>query len=67
MRLYRIEFDTQDIAGCIAWAGTQADAKLKQKELEAMHGRHNVGNFTAVDVPTDKTGLLDWLNHRAAL
>ena len=31
------------------WAGTQADAK-------------KLGKFVQVDVPTDKQGLLDWLN-----
>ena len=31
------------------WAGTQADAK-------------KLGKFVQIDVPTDKQGLLDWLN-----
>tara|TARA_R110000744_G_scaffold357502_1_gene464337 strand:- start:118 stop:456 length:339 start_codon:yes stop_codon:yes gene_type:complete len=31
------------------WAGTQADAK-------------KLGKFVEINVPTDKQGLLDWLN-----
>ena len=31
------------------WAGTQADAK-------------KLGKFVEINVPTDKLGLLDWLN-----
>lgn len=33
------------------WSGTQADARLD-------------GSFEQIEVPTDKPGLLDWLNNR---
>jgi len=67
MKLYRIEFDTPENGPMEMWAGTQADAKKLQKELEEQWGRHNVENFRATEVPTDKPGLISWLNNRAAV
>lgn len=49
MKLYKS--DTPDVAGD-RWFGTQADAKKAV-------GKHN---FSEVDVPTDKWGLIGWLN-----
>lgn len=39
------------------WAGTQADAKKLKKENNGLE-------FQAVNVPTDKKGLLDFLNKK---
>jgi len=50
MRLYRTEIGQ--------WAGTQADAR----KFAATHGV----DWEQVEVPTDKPGLLAWLNNMAA-
>lgn len=61
MNLYKTWVHTPD-EGCVqVWTGTQADAKLKAKELKAEYPDEGV--YTEpVDVPTDKPGLLAWLN-----
>jgi hypothetical protein len=52
MKLYRI-------AGGINWYGTQVDAKAGARQL----GR----TFEQVEVPTDKEGLLNWLNSNTVI
>lgn len=64
MKLYRIDYDASDDEDTsrIAWEGTQADAKRRAKELEQKHGHWRVDDPVQVEVPTDKAGLLAWLN-----
>jgi hypothetical protein len=66
MKLYQISYDTGGGATCCAWCGTQAEARAREKELEREHGRWRVDSPIAVEVPTDKPGLLAWLNANAA-
>jgi hypothetical protein len=66
VKLYRIAFtDRKSGEGKVRWAGTQAAAKAAFKELVAEHDRFNVDQPAPVDVPTDKPGLLAWLNDNA--
>ena len=44
------------------WSGSQAEAASARKELTARGARRKDVKTYAVDVPTDKTGLLAWLN-----
>lgn len=69
MNLYQILYVTQrdPHTTLAAYEGTQASAKAKQKELESMHGRHNVDDYVPIEVPTDKPGLLCWINDNAAI
>jgi hypothetical protein len=68
MKAYKIKVDDQ--AGAIdaprvAWAGTQADSKRAKRELAEAHGLGPLSKLVAieeVDVPTDKQGLLAFLN-----
>lgn len=69
MKLYKIEYERRGVNGTetgTAWCGTQAEAKAREKELEREHGRWRVGDVEQVEVPTDKPGLLAWLNEHAA-
>jgi hypothetical protein len=66
MQLYRIGYNTE-FGPRIAWRGTQADARKAEKDLEEQFGRHEVEKFEAVNVPTDKAGLLDFLNENAKI
>lgn len=53
----------QDGAKRLSWQGTQEEAKAKRKDLQARH-YDNIENVDTVefDVPTDKPGLLAFLN-----
>lgn len=46
----------------VAWSGTQADARLTTKGLEAVYSNTSWEEHT---VPVDKAGLLAWLNEHA--
>ena len=67
MRLYKL---TQTDAGPepvrIRWVGTQADAAAMRKEWNTkLHVKRDDILTEEVDVPTDKKGLLEFLNGRA--
>ena len=60
MNLYKITA-THDSAGHLcAWEGTQLDAKATAKAMENAATTKPV--ITPTEVPTDKPGLLAWLN-----
>lgn len=44
----------------VKWSGTQADARRDRNDMAASHFS-NVWT-DAINIPTDKPGLLDWLN-----
>jgi hypothetical protein len=46
----------------VKWYATQADQKKDAKVLKS-DGMRNI-EPSAIDVPTDKPGLLSWLNER---
>ena len=73
MKLYKVtspihEFNDEDVDGVVQFAGTQADARKTRIEFEAPFKelkpkeRPDVA-VEEVDVPTDKAGLLAYLNH----
>ena len=64
MKLYRINYtDRTDNAERCVWVGTQADSKAKYRELCELHDKFNVDKPVLAEVPTDKPGLLAWLNN----
>lgn len=66
MRLYSIYVKPNDgfTPTTLHWAATQREAKLltKLKKEEFPDGS---ASWNQREVPTDKTGLLRWLNHHA--
>lgn len=67
MKVYKItalrstaSSDTPDSE--IHWVGSQADAASKRKELTSSGFKRAEIETAEVDVPTDKAGLLSWLN-----
>ena len=46
----------------VVWGGSQAEAASARKELVDRGARRKGVKTYAVDVPTDKTGLLQFLN-----
>lgn len=65
MRLYKTTFidDAKEGATCATWSGTQADAGKDRKAMKS-EGMRNV-ETEEVEVPTDKKGLLEFLNQWA--
>lgn len=58
MRLYKVTFENGTDERSVRWAGTQADANAVKKSV----GPTAEPEVEEVDVPTDKPGLLAWLN-----
>lgn len=77
MNLYKItspEYDFQDgkdpVVAVTSWQGTQADARAKRIQLESVFkdikpAKRPKVLVEEIDVPTNKGGLLDWLNANA--
>lgn len=72
MKLYKVtrpihEFNDEDVDGVVQFAGTQADARKTRIELETPFkhlkpkDRPEV-TVEEVEVPTDKKGLIEYLN-----
>lgn len=69
MRLYRVRVTAGDENNPVhtKWAGTQGDASSTRKELCSEHGlgpRSSEVTIEQVEVPTDKAGLLEFLNEQ---
>jgi hypothetical protein len=62
MKLYRIKFFHSQQGEKQQWLGTKAEATVTHNRLRDQHGRHDVSSIEQVNVPTDKDGLLDFLN-----
>ena len=67
MKLYKITAPAADDSNKIAFAGTQADARKVRVAFEApfkeLKQKERPVAVEEVDVPTDKAGLLAYLNH----
>ena len=61
MKFYITKYDNADKVKRLAWSGTQLDAKQDRKIISAMDGNTNIESLE-FDVPTDKPGLLAFLN-----
>lgn len=72
MKLYKVtrpihEFNDEDVDGVVQFAGTQADARKTRIDFEAPFkslkpkDRPEV-KVEEIDVPTDKKGLIEYLN-----
>lgn len=60
MQLYRTTYEDEGNGPRHTWQGTQADARAERKRL-ADEGKTDIVTKD-VDVPTNKPGLLAWLN-----
>ena len=61
MKLYRV-IGNSDKQKKVIWAGSQSDAAKARKELIAQGFKRAELITEDVDIPTDKVGLLNWLN-----
>lgn len=65
MKVYKISYHHPDIGCQLAWAASQREAKKALREIIAGYDNPQdaePGNIEQVDIPTDKAGLIDWLN-----
>jgi hypothetical protein len=67
MRIYRIDWQDPADGHRVAWAGSARDAarrlrEARQQVAENYDENAEPSGFSAVEVPTDKAGLLSWLN-----
>lgn len=76
MKLYKVtrpthELDGEDVNGIIKFSGSQADARKDRIEAEEPFKKlkpkdRPVVTVEEVDVPTDKKGLIEFLNSLVA-
>ena len=68
MKLYRVsgnsdrQFDAKSDFRSVIWAGSQSDAAKARKELIENGFKRTELLTEDIDVPTNKEGLLDFLN-----
>lgn len=65
MRLYKITATTDD-GPSTKYVGSQSDAATHRKELLEKGATRKGTETFEVDVPTDKAGLMDFLNNLVA-
>jgi hypothetical protein len=68
MKVYKVYWHTVDMGGQLSWHATKRDAEHDLAEAIAIReaGGEGVGGPEGIDVediPTDKAGLIKWLNH----
>jgi hypothetical protein len=67
MRLYKIKASGNgEVLIKTKWVGSAAEGVATRKELYAEGFARKEVVETQVDVPTDKAGLLEWLNNGGA-
>lgn len=62
MKLYEISIQSPDEGNVVAWASAMADAKKIAKQMKDEWSASNDAAIKEIDFPTDKAGLLNWLN-----
>lgn len=61
MKLWKSYYHDPDHGIVVRWFSTRREAERHQREI-AKDEDAAPGNIEAVNVPTDKAGLLNWLN-----
>lgn len=63
MRLYRVEFHAAHAGRLLAWEPNKRAAEARLRALRQEHGEpQGPAGVEAIEFPTDKTGVLAWLN-----
>ncbi len=64
MRLYRCNSYEKDAGTVVSWHGSKAEAERELRHFQKERGSEAVGpeSIEPTDIPTDKAGLLHWLN-----
>lgn len=64
MKLYKVYVEDGDNT-IFHWFGTQAECATKRKALNSEGHKRDEIITNEIEVPTDKKGLLEWLNANA--
>ncbi len=70
MRLYSLSYPnlgSENGDKVVEWHPSEATAKKRRTELKKSRGKDFEGAIDPVDVPTDKTGLMAFLNANAGV
>lgn len=68
MRVYRIDYMSPHSTNCVVWAMNKAEAKRIVSDIRKHPEDYNDADLnyeptiSLVEVPTDKAGLVYWLN-----
>lgn len=62
MKLYKLAYDDRDNGLCLAWFIREDDAYKRVRELIGELGYTPSFAITPIEIPTDKIGLMNWLN-----
>lgn len=62
MKLHKLTYDDRDHGLCLEWFTRVSDAYLRIKELQGELGYTPNHTITPMEIPTDKNGLMNWLN-----
>jgi hypothetical protein len=68
MKVYKVYYHTADMGGQLSWHETKRDAEHALAEVIALRKAGGEGvcgpeGIEVEDIPTDKVGLIWWLNH----
>lgn len=66
MKLYKTTAKMADGSASVRWAGSQAEAATNRKVFNQSGVKREYISTEEVDVPTNKAGLLEWLNDLGA-
>lgn len=66
MRLHRITYARDDV-DYQEFAGSDSDASKRSTELKKEGGLQGKPERAPVEIPTDKAGLIEWLNKNAQI
>ncbi len=64
MKLFRCDKNDSDMGTMLSWHASKREAEVELRRHQKERGGDSCGpeSVTAVDIPTDKAGLLKWLN-----
>lgn len=71
MVVYELRWDCRSVRHRVEWFATKKDATIRKRALVEKYGHRGFEEFetliTKSDVPTDKYGLVAWLNKQEML
>lgn len=62
MKIYRATYWDRDLGQMLSWHSNKSSAKIWVSEMLENGPSQGPYGFELWDIPTDKKGLIDWLN-----
>jgi hypothetical protein len=68
VKVYRLTFHAADEGAMLSWHSSKRDAERALRERRQEFGEaQGPDDIEAIDIPTDRAGLLTWLNREVTL